>query len=71
MEKLRKWFRHPKTTQERRAYFTSPKLVRAKRRPANLVDAWDELWITKQKSWKWKSKKRKQWESKKRKQWEK
>jgi len=54
--------KNPHTTQEKKAYYSSIEFVRAKRRPTNLADAWDDQFIGMQKGWKWKSKKRKQWE---------
>ena len=65
MEKFTRWLRWPKINNEKRAYFSSSKLVkelvRLKRRPAHLTNVWG-FYVPKQKGWKWKSKKRKQWE---------
>lgn len=44
------YFRHPKTTQERRA--NQEGMCRAKRRPANVPSSWEDLAKTSQRSWK-------------------
>jgi len=48
--------RHPRTTQEKRANGRRGKWNRAKRNSANLADAWDDIWIHNDKSWKSKRK---------------
>lgn len=50
------WYRSPKTTNEKRQYYSAAKYVRAKRRPANLVDTYDDIRINKQNTWKHKRK---------------
>lgn len=56
-----RWYRHPRTTQERRASQSHSHLVRARRNLANLPNAWDDLPSQWYKSWKHCTKKRKQW----------
>jgi len=54
MRKKKNWsyYRKYNTTQERRAYFDHPELVRAKRRPSNIPNSyWDGSYCH-QKSWK-------------------
>jgi len=57
------YFRHPKTTQERRAYYSHAPFVRAKRRPTSLPDWWDDICPSTycNRSWKVRFRKRKQW----------
>ena len=53
-----KWYRTPRTTQERRINCSPEHMqfVRAKRRPNNLADAWDDKPVHHQKTWKHKRK---------------
>jgi hypothetical protein len=44
------WLRHPRTTQERREW--SPEFGRAKRSRKRLVEAWDDIVTSEQRSWK-------------------
>lgn len=55
--------RAPKTTQEKRAYYSHAPFVRAKRRPTNLANAQDDLFpsIISDRCWKARFRKRKQW----------
>lgn len=54
------WMRKPRTTQERRANGKRCYLliddykvnIRASRNMSNLVEAWDDIWNTGQRSWK-------------------
>src|ERR1700683_4814944 len=62
--KRRRNFRHPRTTNERRAGFPAPKnreslgdpelayTLRKKRSPHRLPDVYDDVWIQYQRSWK-------------------
>ncbi len=59
-KKGRTW-RHPKTTQELRFNCLDKEYVRRKRNNV-LPDAWDDLWIRRQKNWKSQMKTRHQWE---------
>lgn len=48
--RLHKNFRHPRTHQEEKAFYgandsTVVKKIRAKRRPGNLPDAWDDIYV--------------------------
>jgi hypothetical protein len=47
-----KWLHHPRTTQEKRRNCYEKEFCRAKRRPANLVDAYDDFFIIVPRSWK-------------------
>ena len=49
---LRCRYRNIKTTQERRKYYDTPDLVRTKRKPSNLPNAWDDISV---KDWQLKS----------------
>lgn len=49
-------YRKMKTTQEMRSYYDYPELVRAKRRPVNLPNTWDDKYVNSTKSWKGKRK---------------
>ncbi len=47
------WLRHPRTTQEKRAnQGKNNQLVRGKRKPRQLIDSYDDILPTTQKSWK-------------------
>jgi len=50
------YFRHPKTAQEKRASQEHKGLIRAKRRPKNLVSEYDDIQPVRQRSWKIKRK---------------
>lgn len=58
----KRWIRFPRTTAEKRAYYNynggakNNPLVRAKRNPKNLPDAWDDYFIHEDSSWKSKRK---------------
>ncbi len=52
--------RNPKTTNERRMYYKSPELVRAKRNPLNIPTSWDDFQRCMQRCWKVQGKKRRQ-----------
>lgn len=61
------WMRSPKTTNEkrrvgRRGRSVEGVRVRAKRSMKNLADAWDDLVLIHQRSWKTKGKYKHQWE---------
>lgn len=53
-------FRHPRTTQEKRRNDAEPEFCRAKRRPSNLPDAYDDFFIIVPRSWK-RLRRRHQW----------
>ena len=55
-------FRHPHTTNEKRHNSRHSPWHRAKRSQANLPDAWDDKSIIGQRSWKKKTKHKKQWQ---------
>lgn len=55
MKHWRKWYRNPRTTNERRN--SQNKYVRAKRNHKNIPNAWDDIPICHQKTWKKKRKK--------------
>jgi hypothetical protein len=61
--KLVEWyFRHPRTTQEKKAYYDAIEQgvkVRSKRKPHQLLDVYDDIYVS---SWKARSKAKKQWE---------
>ena len=61
-----KWFRCPKTNNERRKSVNDPELMqyKIKIRPRYLPSNWDDLWIHIEKSWKHKKKKGKQYNEK-------
>lgn len=46
------WYRKIRTTQERRAAYAYPELVRARRNATNLPNAWDDINVKRLKSWK-------------------
>ncbi len=57
----RDYYRHMKTTHERRWYFAHKEYVRAKRNAANLPNYWDDYPISeRQRCWK-RTKKKRQW----------
>lgn len=63
--KFTRYYRRPKTTGEKRENGRRGKWNRAKRSKTNLADAWDELVLSRinwSRSWKKKTKCRKQWE---------
>lgn len=51
------WLRIPRHAGEKRAYYRNPEYVRAKRKPNNLPDPWDDVIGLDQKTWKVKRKK--------------
>lgn len=57
------YFRHPRTTQERRWNIAHKKYVRGRRSPRLIPCAWEDQyrWTADCKSWKAKFKKRRQW----------
>jgi hypothetical protein len=56
MRQFHRWYRHPRTTQERRASFAYKGYIRPSRNFRNLPNTYDDLVICHQKSWKKKRK---------------
>ena len=61
------YYRHPKTTQEKRKFYDCPEEVkiRGKRKPRHLIDAWEDKWVEKSISKSWKNKRKTQYREKK------
>lgn len=64
------WLKHPKTTQEKRmnqetfdSVYGIFKIVRAKRNPRNLPDAWDDIRKTDASNRNWKRYRKTQWKN--------
>lgn len=56
-----KWYRAPQSTNEKRQAYIEPDLVRPKRNPKHLPNGWDDKGHNYEKSWKRRTKNRKQW----------
>lgn len=60
--RVRSYYRHVRTTQELRWYYAHKKYIRSKRSPKNLVNTWDDVYISDNYTRSWKrTKKSKQW----------
>ena len=58
---MKRYYRKPKTTNEKRQSIEHKKYIRPKRKMNNLVDSYYDKPICRQKNWKSKTKKRKQY----------